>query len=86
MSPESLAVAGERPGRSLGQMALKLRVSGVLAFLVVLGAVFAVLSPQFLTAQNISAIVSNAAILTIVAAAQADGADHRATSMSPSAR
>jgi rhamnose transport system permease protein len=59
------------PQRSFGQMALKLRVSGVVAFLVVLGAVFSLLSPQFLSAQNLGAIVSNAAILAIVAAAQA---------------
>ena len=43
----------------------------MLAFLVLLGVVFSLLSPQFLTAQNLSAIVSNAAILAIVAAAQA---------------
>lgn len=65
------AVSAEVPVRSFGRLALKLRVSGVLAFLIMLGAIFAVLSPQFLTAQNLSAIVSNAAILAIVAAAQA---------------
>jgi rhamnose transport system permease protein len=59
------------PQRRLRRLALRLRVSGVLAFLILLGAVFALLSPQFLTAQNLSAIVSNAAILAIVAAAQA---------------
>ena len=52
-------------------MALKLRVSGVIAFLIILNVIFSILSPQFFNAQNLSAIVSNAAILAIVAAAQA---------------
>lgn len=71
MSAENAVIAAAAPRRSFGQFALKLRVSGVVAFLVILGAIFAVLSPQFLNAQNLSAIVSNAAILSIVAAAQA---------------
>lgn len=71
MSAESAAIAGPAPRRSLGQLALRLRVSGVVAFLIILGAIFAVLSPQFLNAQNLSAIFANAAILSIVAAAQA---------------
>ena len=36
-----------------------------------LGAVFAALTPQFLTVQNLTVIASNASILAIVAAAQA---------------
>ena len=71
MSADSGALPVEAPQRSFGQFALRFRVSGVLAFLVLLGVVFALLSPQFLTPENLSAIVSNAAILTIVAAAQA---------------
>ena len=69
MPPPSLTARA--PHRSLGNLALRLRVSGVVAFLILLGGAFAVLSPQFLTPQNLTAIVSNAAILAIVAAAQA---------------
>ena len=63
------AVAVQR--RSFSEFALRLRVSGVLAFLLIIGVAFSVLTPQFLTVQNASAIASNAAILSIVAAAQA---------------
>jgi rhamnose transport system permease protein len=58
-------------GRSFRKFALKLRVSGVLAFLGIIGFVFSLLTQQFLTVQNATAIASNAAILSIVAAAQA---------------
>jgi rhamnose transport system permease protein len=72
VSADAAAAALAAPRqRGFGRLALRFRVSGVLAFLVLLGAVFAVLSPQFLTPQNLSAIISNAAILAIVAAAQA---------------
>lgn len=71
MSADVAAPSVGAPQRSFRQLALQLRVSGVLAFLILLGAIFAVLSPHFLTAQNLSAIVSNAAILAIVASAQA---------------
>ncbi len=57
--------------RSFSKFALKLRVSGVLAFLILIGLIFSLLTPQFLTVQNVTAIASNAAILSIVAAAQA---------------
>jgi rhamnose transport system permease protein len=57
--------------RSFSEFALRLRVSGVLAFLIMIGIIFSLLTPQFLTVQNASAIASNAAILSIVAAAQA---------------
>jgi rhamnose transport system permease protein len=60
-----------RARASLGEFALRLRVSGVLAFIVLLALVFSLLSPRFLTAQNLEVIASNAAILAIVAAAQA---------------
>jgi rhamnose transport system permease protein len=60
-----------RPRQSLGEFALRMRVSGVVAFLVLLGLAFAALSPRFLAAQNLQVIASNAAILAIVAAAQA---------------
>jgi rhamnose transport system permease protein len=57
--------------RRLGRIALRLRVSGVVAFLLLLGAIFAVLTSLLMTPQNLSAIISNAAILSIVAAGQA---------------
>jgi rhamnose transport system permease protein len=69
MSTELQAAAP--PRRRLGELALRLRVSGVVAFLVLLGIVFSLLTPQFLTVQNLTIIASNAAILAIVAAAQA---------------
>ena len=59
------------PRRRIGEIALRLRVSGVVAFLVLLGALFSALTPQFLTVQNLTIIASNASILAIVAAAQA---------------
>ena len=71
MSADIGALPAEAAQRSLGQFALRFRVSGVLAFLILLCAGFAVLRPQFLTPENLSAILSNAAILMIVAAAQA---------------
>jgi len=55
----------------LGEVALRLRVGGVLAFLLILGLAFSLLSGQFLTPQNLSVVVANAAILAIVACAQA---------------
>jgi rhamnose transport system permease protein len=57
--------------RDFGAIALRLRVSGVLTFIVLLGLAFSLLSSRFLTPQNLSVIASNAAILAIVAAAQA---------------
>ncbi len=72
MSAEAAASSSmEPPQRSLGQLALRLRVTGVLAFLILIASGFALLSPLFLTVQNMSAIISNAAILAIVASAQA---------------
>lgn len=57
--------------RGLGQLALRFRVSGVAGFLVLLCVAFALLRPAFMTPGNLKAIISNAAILAIVAAAQA---------------
>ena len=71
MRPPEQDASAAVPRHRLGEVALRLRVSGVLAFIVILGAVFAMLSPRFLTAQNLSVIASNASILAIVAAAQA---------------
>jgi rhamnose transport system permease protein len=71
MSTEVQAPPARVPGRRMGEVALRLRVSGVIAFLILLGAVFAALTPQFLTVQNLTIIASNASILAIVAAAQA---------------
>lgn len=64
------AVAAPRP-RSVAQLALQLRVTGVLAFLVLLGIVFSALNGRFATPQNLMIVASNASILAIVAAAQA---------------
>ncbi len=71
MSAESAPPPADVRQRSLGQVALRLRVSGVVVFLLMLGAAFSLLTPLFLTGQNLGAIVSNAAILAIVAAGQA---------------
>jgi rhamnose transport system permease protein len=54
-----------------GALLLRLRFIGVLGALAVLWAAFALLAPPFATAQNASVIAGNAAILAIVAAAQA---------------
>jgi rhamnose transport system permease protein len=71
----SILADGPFPGMlqrsTFGQFALRLRVSGVLAFLFILCLIFSLLTHRFSTAQNVSAIVSNSAILGIVAAAQA---------------
>jgi rhamnose transport system permease protein len=50
--------------------ALKVRFLGVLVFLVLLGGAFAVASPRFLTAGNITTVLYTAAILAIAAAGQ----------------
>ncbi|MBV9288005.1 MAG: ABC transporter permease [Hyphomicrobiales bacterium] len=71
MSAEMTALSVDGPHRARGRFALRFRVSGVLAFLILLGAGFAILRPQFLTPENLSAILSNSAILMIVAGAQA---------------
>ena len=71
MPPPEQKASATAPRRRLGEMALRLRVTGVLTFIVILGAVFEMLSPRFLTAQNLSVIASNASILAIVASAQA---------------
>ena len=65
------ALEAKHARAGVGEFALRMRVSGVLAFIVLLGAVFALLSPRFLNPQNLEVIASNAAILAIVAAAQA---------------
>jgi len=65
------AFEGKQTRVGVGEFALRMRVTGVLAFIVLLGAVFAMLSPRFLNPQNLAIIASNAAILAIVAAAQA---------------
>ena len=57
--------------RSLMQFALRLREAGVLVFLIVLGLTFTLLSPQFLTVQNLTVVASSASILAIAACAQA---------------
>src|SRR5262245_59218223 len=71
MSADTATVPMGTSRRGFGKLALRFRVGGVLVFLAILAAIFSILSPQFLTAQNLSAIVANAAILAIVAAAQA---------------
>src|SRR3984957_7050903 len=57
--------------KGFGQFALRFRVSGVAGFLLLLGVAFTLLRPQFTSPRNLGAIISNAAILAIVAAAQA---------------
>jgi len=71
--PVETEAPGEGDGtrRGLGQYALRFRVSGVAGFLVLLCVAFALLRPAFMTPGNLNAIISNAAILAIVAAAQA---------------
>jgi rhamnose transport system permease protein len=65
----TLAFAGQR--RNFSETALRVRVSGVLAFLLVISIVFSLLTSRFLSVQNVTVIASNAAILAIVASAQA---------------
>ena len=65
---EGAAAPADRGG--LWRIALQMRVSGVLAFLAILCAVFSILAPQFPRLENFMAIGSNAAILAVVAAAQ----------------
>jgi len=69
MSSTNAAVGRAR--RSIADLALRLRLGGVVVFLLLLSAVFATLNPQFLTWQNLAVVASNASILAIVAAAQA---------------
>ncbi len=57
--------------RTFSELALKIRVSGVLAFLLIISVIFSLLTARFFTVQNITVIASNAAILAIVASAQA---------------
>jgi rhamnose transport system permease protein len=63
--------SGSSRRQGFGRFALRIRVSGVLVFLIVVGTLFSLLSKQFLTTQNLTVIASNAAILAIVASAQA---------------
>jgi rhamnose transport system permease protein len=57
--------------RTFSELVLKIRVSGVLAFLLILSVIFSLLTARFFTVQNVTVIASNAAILAIVASAQA---------------
>ncbi len=59
------------PGRGLAASALRLRITGVVAFVILLAVVFSSLVPRFAAPQNVEVIASNASILAIVAAAQA---------------
>jgi len=65
-SPES-ALAGNR----FAERALRLRVGGVLAFLVLLSLAFGMASGRFFTVENARIIAFNAAILVIAACAEA---------------
>ncbi len=58
-------------GAGLAAWALRLRVTGVVAFVILLAVVFSSLVPRFGSLQNVEVIASNASILAIVAAAQA---------------
>jgi rhamnose transport system permease protein len=56
--------------RRLLDMALRLRETGVLAFLIVLGLLFGLLTDRFLTVQNVTTVITSGAILAIAACAQ----------------
>ena len=71
MRPSEQVAFAPAPRRRFGEVALRLRVSGVVAFIFILAVIFAMLSPRFLTGQNLGVIASNASILAIVASAQA---------------
>ena len=71
MFTEGATVPNDEARKGFGQFVLRFRVSGVAGFLLLLGLAFTLLRPQFITPGNLSAIISNAAILAIVAAAQA---------------
>ena len=71
MLTEGATAANDEAHKGFGQFALRFRVSGVAGFLLLLGVAFTLLRPQFITPGNLGAIISNAAILAIVAAAQA---------------
>src|SRR5260370_12627684 len=73
MLTEGATAPNDEAHKGFGQFALRFRVSGVAGFLLLLGLAFTLLRPQFITPGNLSAIISNAAILAIVAAAQAGG-------------
>jgi rhamnose transport system permease protein len=51
------------------ELALRVRVLGVSAFMLLLGAIFAIVTPRFLTVENLLVVAFNAAILAIVAVA-----------------
>ncbi|MBP0574223.1 hypothetical protein J8J27_26325, partial [Mycobacterium tuberculosis] len=53
------------------ELALKLRETGVIVFLVLLAATFTTLNERFLTVQNLTTVASAASILAIAACAQA---------------
>jgi len=60
----------EAPGRHWSVIILRNRVIGVLIFEVIIGAVFAFSSKQFLTISNLNTIFLNACILSILACAE----------------
>ena len=57
-------------GGGVAAWALRLRVTGVIAFVLLLALVFTALRPRFATAQNIEVVAANASILALAAAAQ----------------
>lgn len=63
------AMASPGNQRQFGESALRLRVGGVLVFLVLLGAAFSLFSSRFLTIENARIIAFNAAILIVAACA-----------------
>jgi rhamnose transport system permease protein len=58
-------------GNRFAERALRLRVGGVLVFMVLLSAAFGIASPRYLTVENARIIAFNAAILIIAACAEA---------------
>jgi len=68
--PDESAAADQTGSRRVMEFVLRLREAGVLAFLALLGALFATLTSTFLTTQNLTTVASSAAILAIAACAQ----------------
>jgi len=65
------AVRSQTGGRNLANLALRLRVTGVLVFLILLCIFFSLTTSTFFQAQNARIIAFNAAILVIAACAEA---------------
>ncbi|MDR3440287.1 ABC transporter permease [Telmatospirillum sp.] len=65
------AIGAVGASRQFTKFVLRMRETGVLVFLAILGIAFSLLTSTFFTVQNITAVASSAAILAIAACAQA---------------